>query len=70
MSCGAGRRCGLDATLLWLWHRQGAIALIQPLAWELPYAASAALKKEKKSAWYAGVQHMIITPNIDLQVPF
>ena len=28
--------------MLWLWR------LIQPLPWELPYAAGAALKKQKK----------------------
>ena len=37
MSCGVGRRCGSDLTLLWLGRRPMAIALIQPLAWELPY---------------------------------
>ena len=39
MSCGVGRRCGLDPILLWLWHRLGATALIQPLAWEPPCAS-------------------------------
>ena len=34
--------------LLWLWRRPGATALIQPLAWEPPYAAGAALKKKRK----------------------
>ena len=48
MSCGVGRRCGLDPALLWLWHRPAATALIQPLAWEPPYAADAALKGQKK----------------------
>jgi len=32
--------------LLWLWHRLAAAALIRPLAGELPYAASVALKQE------------------------
>ena len=41
-------RCGSDPTLLWLWHRPAAVAQIQPLAWELPYAAGAALKRKKK----------------------
>ena len=31
--------------LLWLWHRPPAVALIQPLALELPYAMGVALKK-------------------------
>ena len=33
--------------LLWLWHRLAAAALIQSLAWELPYAMGAALKRQK-----------------------
>ena len=44
MSCCVGCRCGWDPALLWLWCRLAAAALIQPLAWELPYAMSAALK--------------------------
>ena len=38
-------RHGLDSTLLWLWHGPAAAAVIQPLAWELPYAAGVALQK-------------------------
>ena len=38
MSCGVGRRLSLDLALLWLWCRPAATALIQPLAWEPPYA--------------------------------
>ena len=48
MSCGVGRRHGLDLVLLWLWRRPAAIALIEPLAWEPPYAMDAALGKKKK----------------------
>ena len=48
MSCGAGCRCGLDPTLLWLWCR-AAVAQVQPLAWELPYATNAPLKKKKQT---------------------
>ena len=33
---------------LWLWHRPVATAAIQPLAWEPPYATSAALEKIKQ----------------------
>ena len=40
MSCGAGHSCGLDLL-------PTAVALILPLAWELPYAAGMALKKQK-----------------------
>ena len=38
MSCGVGLRCIWDPVFLWLWCRPAAAALIQPLAWELPYA--------------------------------
>ena len=48
VSCGVGRRHGSDPALLWLWCRLAAVAQIRPLAWELPYAAGAALKKEKE----------------------
>ena len=44
MSCGVGLRHGLDPVLLWPWHRSAVAVLIQPLAWELPYAAGVALK--------------------------
>ena len=44
MSCGEGHTRGLDPQLLRLWHRPAAAALIEPLAWELPYASSVALK--------------------------
>ena len=48
MSCGVGRRHGLDLALLWLWHRLATTAPIGPLAWEPPYAMGAALKRQKK----------------------
>ena len=49
MSCGVGRRCSSDPSLLWLRCRcssdpSTASALIWPLAWELPYAIGWALK--------------------------
>jgi len=47
VSCGEGCRLGLDLALLWLWSRLTATALIRPLAWEPPYAWSAALKGQK-----------------------
>ena len=47
MSCGVGHRCSSDLALLWLWHRPAATVLIRPLAWEFPYAADAALKRQK-----------------------
>ena len=33
--------------LLWLWCWLAAVALIRPLAWEPPYVAGAALKRQK-----------------------
>ena len=33
--------------LLWLWYKLAA--LIRPLAWELPHAAGAAQKRQKKT---------------------
>ena len=43
MSCSLGCRLGLDPTLLWLWHRLAATALIRPQAWKPPYTKGAAL---------------------------
>ena len=39
---------GSDPVLLWLWLwcRPAAVAPIQALAWETPYASGAALKKQ------------------------
>ena len=37
-----------DPVLLWLWLRLTAAAQIEPLAWEIPYALVAALKRKKK----------------------
>ena len=48
VNCGVDRRRGSDPTLLWLWLRPAAVALIRPLAWESPYAGGVALKIKKK----------------------
>ena len=48
MSHGVGCKRCWDPVLLWLWCRPASTALIRPLAWELPHAAGAALKKKKK----------------------
>ena len=48
-SCGVGCIHGSGLEFLWLWQRLEAVALIQSLAWELPYAMGAALKRKKKS---------------------
>ena len=45
MSCGVGLRHGSDLALLWLWCRPADT--VQPLAWELPYTAGTALKRQK-----------------------
>ena len=47
MSRGVGHRCGSDPVLLWLWCRPAAVAPVQPLAWEPPYAWGLALKRQK-----------------------
>ena len=54
MSCRVGHRCGSDPVLLWLWHRQAAVAPIGPLAWELTYAVGVALKAKKKKIHNGG----------------
>ena len=55
---GSGIRCchelwcrsqtWLRSTLLRLWRRPAAVALIRPLGWELPYGMNMALKSKKK----------------------
>ena len=47
MSYSVGHSCSLDPVLPWLWHRLVAAAMIQTLAWELPYAIGVALKSKK-----------------------
>ena len=49
-----GCKCCSDSTLLWLWLwcRLAAAAPVRPLAWELPYATGAALKRQKKKIDY------------------
>ena len=45
MSCGVGCRRGSDPTLLWLWSRLAAEALILLLAWKPPHAAGSSPRK-------------------------
>ena len=59
MICGVGHRHDLDLALLWLWHRLAVAAPIRPLAWEPPYAAGAALKRQTKK-----VETGIIQPGL------
>ena len=47
MHCDAGHRQGSALALLLLWCKLEATALIQPLAWELPYAVGVALKRKR-----------------------
>ena len=47
MSCGVGGRHGSDPAWLWLWLKPVATSPIGPLAWEPPYAAGVALKRQK-----------------------
>ena len=59
MSCGVRRKHGSDPTLLWLWCRPAAIALIRPLAWEPPYAAGVALEKTKRQKKKKNLLHLL-----------
>ena len=47
VSCGVGGRH--NSGLAWLWRRLAAAVLIGPLAWELPHATGAAIKRQKKN---------------------
>ena len=47
MSCAVDCRPGSDSTLLWRWYRLATAALIRPLAWEPPCAASMALEMKQ-----------------------
>ena len=58
-SCGIDRRHGSDQVLLW--RRPAAIAPIQPLAWELPCAIPAALKKKKRKKKFIHQTHRSIS---------
>ena len=63
--CGVGSTHSSDPTLLWLWCRLATVALIWPLAWELPYATSTTLKskkrkkkKKEKSLWLSVINEI------------
>ena len=58
MSCGVGRRRGSDPTLLQLWRRPVAEALIRPLAWEPPYAEGAVEEMAKRQKKKKKKNHM------------
>ena len=48
VGCSVGCSHSSDPVLLWLWCRPASVAPIQPLAWELPYALGAALRRPKR----------------------
>ena len=79
MGCGVGHRHGSDLTLLWLWGRPAAVALIQALVWEPPYAVGATLKRPKKKKKKerkketSGLRQQLVLkvwPGDQLRVPF
>ena len=59
-SQSVGHRCSLDPEFLWLWCRPAAVALNQPLTWELLYAAGVAIKKRKKERKGAKFESFIL----------
>ena len=66
MRRGVGCRGGSDPELLWLWCRLAAVASIQLLAWELPYAVGLALKRPKKKK---GMEIMKLRPKNMKKMP-
>ena len=36
------------SAFLWLWYRSATVALIQPLAWKIPCAAGAPVKRRRR----------------------
>ena len=58
MSCGVGRRGGSDLVLLQ--HRLAAVAPIQSLAWEIPYATDMALKNKQKICFQIYLEKVLI----------
>ena len=59
MRHGVDHRSGSDPTLLQLWHRPAAAALIQPLALELLYAAVQPKRKRKRKKETAGQKGVV-----------
>ena len=59
MSCGVGCRRRSDPELLWLWRKPVATAPIQPLAWEPPCAAEAALEMAKRQNKQTNKQKLV-----------
>ena len=65
---------GLDPALLWLWCRLAPVASIQPLAWELPYATSMALKRRRghteRQLRRVGRQEVVKAARVDQAMPW
>ena len=69
VSCDVGCRCSLDPALLCLWHRPVTTAPIGPLAWEPPYVAGVALKKQNEIK-SKNKKHYCLINNISLLLAF
>ena len=69
MSYGVDRRRCLDLALLWLWLRLVATAHIRPLAWEPPYAAGMALKRQINKS-YVWLHHYSSSLGNSVYFPF
>ena len=68
MSCGVGCRCGSYPALLW--YRPAAIAPVRPLAWEPPYAASAALERQiDKKNFFKSLQTITAGEGVEKKEP-
>ena len=65
MSGGISLGLDWDPELLWLWGRPAATAPIRPLAWEPPYAAGVALKRQKKGGGRKGLDQPGVGVRID-----
>ena len=59
MSCGVGHRLGSVLVWLWLWYKPAAFVLIRPLGWDLPYAASEALKSKKENMMHFSLENLM-----------
>ena len=59
MSCGVGHRHDSDLVLVWLECRPTAATPIRLLAWELPHASGASLKKKEKKKIRLSIQNKI-----------
>ena len=65
VSCGVAHRHGLDLVWPWLWCRPAAVVPMRPLAWELPYVASEALKSKNRKKLCQEKTCNIVLPNVN-----